>query len=151
MFRLVLAASLVVGAAQPATACVEGLHDLTPNLLANADVAFLGKVVAFRDYKGELRHEMPDSWPPCEEKDGVQCLFYEAIFDVEEPIRGIEKGEYARAQVRADDSHCNQVFELGVHYMVIDHPMIRAWVVEPGVTASQAIQAWRPSSAETER
>lgn len=148
MVRVSLSAALILGLVQPAVACVEGLYELTPNLLAISDVAFLGKVVALRDYKGELHHEMPDAWPPCEEEDGVQCLFYDAIFDVEEPIRGIEKGEYARAQVRADNSHCNQVFELGVRYMVVEHYMIRAWVVKPGVTASEAIRAWRPASTE---
>jgi hypothetical protein len=121
---------------------------MTPDDLAQADVAFVGTVIA----TGTSGPEILNAWPAhiCHlllrtSLDHGNCDQIEtAVFDVEEAIRGVRVStQYEVPQSGGAD--CATYYRLGQRYVWASTGINgQVWTIKPGVTAAQAITDWRP-------
>jgi len=121
---------------------------MTPEDVENAKVAFVGTVKSI----AERGVEVLDNWPSlfaCQRMvfDGkplcpVDQPVTVAVFEVEEPIRGVDKGqEYAVPQGQGSD--CATAYGVDRRYLFGSTGISgQVWIVDEGMTADQAMIQW---------
>jgi hypothetical protein len=151
MRRMTVAATLTLGLVQPSLGCTVPLPPMNAADLSAAEIAFVGTVIAI-----EMREEATlPPWPrmtSCTylvEELGLEIeackppyLTEAAVFKIEEPMRGVDGGEYAVPQSGGTD--CGTVYEVGTRYVFGSLGVNgQVWIVAPGITAAEWIADWR--------